>query len=32
MAHLLINIAFVGIGLLGLAVMALTMLRADGRL
>lgn len=32
MAHTLINIAFVVVGLLGLAVMAVTILRADGRL
>jgi hypothetical protein len=32
MAHTLINIAFVAVGLIGLAVMAITILHADGRL
>jgi hypothetical protein len=32
MAHFLINLFFVAVGALGLSVIAITLLRADGRL
>ena len=32
MAHLLVNLFFVGVGALGLSVIVITILRADGRL